>query len=71
MNKLKSLAENNFYFSSESVTEGHSDKLCDLISDTILDAYLTQDPESKVSCVTIAKSNMVYTNKLINYKKAY
>jgi len=56
---IKTLKDNNFYFTSESVTEGHPDKLCDGISDTILDACLEQDSESKVACETVAKSNMV------------
>ena len=38
-----------YYFTSESVTEGHPDKICDLISDSILDAYLEQDKNSKVA----------------------
>ena len=51
--------EAHYFFSSESVTEGHPDKLCDLISDSILDACLAQDPESKVAMETVAKSNMI------------
>lgn len=42
------------YLASESVTEGHPDKLCDQISDAILDAYLAQDPKSRVACETFA-----------------
>ncbi|MDP1719183.1 MAG: methionine adenosyltransferase [bacterium] len=42
------------YLASESVTEGHPDKLCDQISDAILDAYLKQDPKSRVACETFA-----------------
>lgn len=49
----------NFIFSSESVGEGHPDKVCDTISDAVLDAYLEQDPRSRVACETYAKSNMV------------
>ena len=48
-----------FLFTSESVNEGHPDKLCDQISDAILDACLEQDPESKVACETCTKTNMV------------
>lgn len=59
MMNIKSLKENHFYFSSESVTEGHPDKLCDSLSDTILDACLEQDEESKVAIEALAKSNMV------------
>jgi S-adenosylmethionine synthetase len=49
----------NFIFSSESVGEGHPDKVCDTISDAILDACLAQDPKSRVACETYAKSNLV------------
>jgi len=48
-----------YIFSSESVTEGHPDKVCDTISDQILDACLTQDPGSRVACETLTKSNLV------------
>ncbi len=41
-------------FTSESVTEGHPDKLCDYISDSILDEYLKQDNTSRVACETVA-----------------
>ena len=56
---MQNLEEGHYYFTSESVTEGHPDKLCDLISDSILDACLAQDPHSKVAMETIAKSNMI------------
>ena len=49
----------SFIFSSESVGEGHPDKVCDTISDAVLDAYLAQDPRCRVACETYAKSNMV------------
>lgn len=49
----------HFLFTSESVTQGHPDKLCDVISDSILDACLASDPDSKVACETSAKGNMV------------
>src|SRR6201981_528928 len=48
-----------YIFSSESVTEGHPDKVCDTISDRILDACLAQDPSSRVACETLAKGNLV------------
>jgi S-adenosylmethionine synthetase len=48
-----------YIFSSESVTEGHPDKVCDTISDAILDACLEQDRHSRVACETLAKSNLV------------
>ena len=47
-------------FTSESVTEGHPDKLCDLISDSILDAYLKEDENSRVACETVAGKNTVF-----------
>jgi S-adenosylmethionine synthetase len=43
-------------FSSESVTEGHPDKICDAISDAILDAMLKRDPHSRVACETMVKT---------------
>merc|ERR1712085_92241 len=52
-------AERVFLFSSESVNEGHPDKLCDQVSDAVLDACLTEDPKSKVACETVTKDNMV------------
>merc|ERR1712100_906671 len=51
--------ERTFLFSSESVNEGHPDKLCDQVSDSILDTCLTTDPRSKVACETATKDNMV------------
>src|ERR1700730_6936691 len=48
-----------YIFSSESVTEGHPDKVCDTISDYILDACLEQDPLSRVACETLAKGDLV------------
>lgn len=49
----------SFLFTSESVGEGHPDKLCDQISDAILDAHLAQDPNAKVACETVAKTGMI------------
>jgi len=49
----------SFLFTSESVNEGHPDKLCDQISDAILDACLAEDPDSRVACETCTKTNMV------------
>ena len=48
-----------FYFASESVGEGHPDKLCDQISDGVLDACLTQDPHCKVGLESATKTKMV------------
>ena len=50
---------NNYIFTSESVSEGHPDKVCDQISDAVLDAYLKQDPNSRVACETLIKNNLV------------
>ena len=50
---------NNYIFTSESVSEGHPDKVCDQISDAILDAYLKEDPNSRVACETMIKNNLV------------
>jgi S-adenosylmethionine synthetase len=69
------MAEQVFLFSSESVNEGHPDKLCDLVSDAVLDACLKQDPQSKVACETAAKTNMVMvfgeitTKAKVNYEQ--
>ncbi|MDA0767004.1 MAG: methionine adenosyltransferase [Verrucomicrobia bacterium] len=49
----------SFIFSSESVTEGHPDKVCDTVSDAVLDACLTQDIDSRVACETFVKDNVV------------
>src|SRR5512139_2285709 len=60
-------------FTSESVTEGHPDKLCDQVSDAVLDACLAQDPRSRVACETATKTGYVMllgeitTNAFINY----
>jgi len=53
------MAEERFLFSSESVNEGHPDKLCDQVSDAVLDACLRADPYAKVACETCAKTGMV------------
>ncbi|WP_020565593.1 methionine adenosyltransferase [Methylosarcina fibrata] len=50
---------NNFIFTSESVSEGHPDKIADQISDAVLDALLAQDPKSRVACETLVKTGMV------------
>ena len=63
----------DFLFTSESVSEGHPDKMCDQISDAILDALLAKDPDSRVACETLAKTGMVVvageitTRATINY----
>ena len=50
---------NSYILSSESVTEGHPDKVCDTISDSIVDACFEQDPKSRVACETLVKDNIV------------
>ena len=49
----------DYIFTSESVSEGHPDKVCDQVSDAVLDAYLKEDPESRVACETLVKNNLV------------
>ncbi len=67
------MAAKDFLFTSESVSEGHPDKMCDQISDGILDALLKEDQESRVACETLAKTGMVViageitTRAQINY----
>jgi S-adenosylmethionine synthetase len=59
----------NYIFSSESVGEGHPDKVCDTISDAILDACFQQDPRSRVACETFVKSNLVVVGGEITLKR--
>ena len=49
----------NYTFTSESVSEGHPDKVCDITSDTILDLYLSEFNESRVACETLATTNKI------------
>ncbi|MEO0361156.1 MAG: methionine adenosyltransferase [Pseudomonadota bacterium] len=53
------MARTDYLFTSESVSEGHPDKVCDRISDAVLDAFLAEDPESRVACETLATTNRV------------
>jgi len=63
----------NTVFTSESVSEGHPDKLCDAVSDAVLDACLEKDPKSRVACETLAKTGMlvlageITTRAIVNY----
>lgn len=59
MKQINTMGNNRFLFTSESVGEGHPDKICDQVSDAILDACLEQDPLSKVACETAAKTGMI------------
>jgi S-adenosylmethionine synthetase len=56
---MENTKPNHFYFASESVGEGHPDKVCDQVSDGILDACLSVDPASYVACETATKSELV------------
>lgn len=53
------MAQQNYLFTSESVSEGHPDKMCDQISDAILDMHLEQDPNARVACETLIKTGMI------------
>merc|ERR1712226_133567 len=57
-----------FLFTSESVGEGHPDKICDQVSDAILDAHLKQDPNAMVACETFAKTGMILVGGEITSK---
>jgi S-adenosylmethionine synthetase len=69
------LSNGNFLFTSESVTEGHPDKIADQISDAVLDAILEQDPTGRVACETLVTTGLaviageITTSAIINYKK--
>ena len=64
-----------FLFTSESVNEGHPDKICDMVSDSVLDAIFAQDPDAKVACETCTKTGMVMifgeitTTATVNYEQ--
>ena len=53
------MEDNKYLFTSESVSEGHPDKVCDRISDMVVDSYLSQDPFSRVACETLTTTNKV------------
>jgi S-adenosylmethionine synthetase len=58
MTETKPLSEGEYLFTSESVTEGHPDKVCDQISDGVLDAVMAEDPEGRVACETLVNTGM-------------
>jgi len=60
----------SYLFTSESVTEGHPDKICDAISDAVLDAALTGDKRSRVACETLCKTGFVVVAGEITTKSA-
>ncbi len=53
------MSRNNYIFTSESVSEGHPDKVCDRISDSVLDAFIAKQPEARVACEAFATTNRV------------
>lgn len=74
-NKRFELEDNTFLFTSESVNEGHPDKICDLVSDAVVDALFEQDPKSRIACETCTKTGMVMvfgeitTKAKVNYEQ--
>merc|ERR1719321_2117203 len=68
-------APGHFLFTSESVNEGHPDKICDQVSDAVLDACIKEDPKSRVACETCTKTGMVMifgeitTKATVNYEQ--
>jgi len=75
MTSIRPPQPGNFLFTSESVNEGHPDKLCDQVSDAVLDACLKEDPDSRVACETCCKTGMVMvfgeitTKANVNYEE--
>lgn len=75
MTTIRPPADGCFLFTSESVNEGHPDKLADQVSDAVLDACLEQDPDSRVACETVDKTGMVMvfgeitTKAKVNYEQ--
>ena len=59
LENLIKMAKQDYIFTSESVSEGHPDKVCDIISDSVLDLYLSKFPESRVACETLVTTNTV------------
>ena len=62
-------SQDNFVFTSESVSEGHPDKVCDQISDAVLDLFMKNDANSRVACETLATTNRVVLAGEVNIKK--
>src|SRR5690242_11842106 len=65
---MRKLSENEYLFTSESVTEGHPDKICDQISDGVLDAVMAEDPEGRVACETLVNTGLVVVSGEISTK---
>ena len=70
-NLVKNAKKMNYLFTSESVSEGHPDKVADQISDAILDEFLRQDPEAHVACETFCTSGLVIVGGEVNSDNAY
>jgi S-adenosylmethionine synthetase len=70
MNHIQQTKDENdvFLFTSESVGEGHPDKICDQVSDAVLDAHLEQDPDARVACESFAKTGMIMVGGEITSK---
>lgn len=70
MNHIQQAKDENdvFLFTSESVGEGHPDKICDQVSDAVLDAHLEQDPDARVACESFAKTGMIMVGGEITSK---
>ncbi|MDX1611016.1 MAG: S-adenosylmethionine synthetase N-terminal domain-containing protein, partial [Candidatus Thermoplasmatota archaeon] len=60
-----------YVFTSESVTEGHPDKICDQVSDAILDAILAEDPHGRVACETVASTGLLFVTGEITTETGY
>lgn len=60
------MGKRTFLFTSEQVSDGHPDKMCDIISDSLLDAFLVRDPKTKFACETLIKNNTVVIAGEIN-----
>ena len=61
----------SYIFTSESVSEGHPDKVADQISDTVVDLFLSKDPEARIACETLTTTNMVVLAGEIRCKGVY
>ena len=75
MKRVNKLERGHFLFTSESVSRGHPDKICDYISDSVLDAHIAQDPFARVACESSCKNDLfmvfgeVTSNADVNYEK--
>ena len=62
------MSQRSYLFTSESVTEGHPDKISDQISDSVLDAILTQDPRGRVACETLVTTGLIVVSGEVSFK---